>query len=573
MKILLTSLNAKFIHTSLSLYSLKAFSHEYKEDIKILEFTINNDLDHCLSSIVTENPDIIGFSTYIWNINETLSLISNLKKVLPNVKIILGGPEVSYNPQNYLEHTDFVVMGEGEKPFYDLLKYFDNKCSLEEINSISYKQENEVITCSNVDNLDLKDIPFPYDDIDNFQNKIIYYESSRGCPYSCSYCLSSSTNGVRFLSEERVKSDLDFFLKNAPKQVKFVDRTFNAKKSHAIMIWEHIINNDNGITNFHFEISADSISDDMIEVLKNARVGLIQFEVGVQSTNESTLKEIDRTIKTSKIFEVVKKVIALGNIHIHLDLIAGLPFENFNSFRKSFNDTYKINPDMLQLGFLKLLQGSKLRIDSEKYGIVYRDYAPYEVLKTDCISYLELETLKGVEHMVDLYYNSHKYEHTIKYCESLFVSPFDMYLELHNHLNKNSELLASVSKSYFRTLLYDVTKDDFLKELLRFDLYKNENLNNLPDELLNEKIVLERKCSEELYQDEEIFKEHYKNDITKKQIIRNTRIEKFDYDIIKFIESKKIVKEETIILFDYYNYLKPYKLNKEVLIYETKRES
>ncbi len=569
MKIILTSLNAKFVHTSLSVYSLKAFAKEYKENVHIIEFTINNDLDYCLSTLVAQNPDAIGFSTYIWNINETLSLISNLKKVLPNTKIILGGPEVSFDPKSYLDSADFVVSGEGEKPFYELLQHFDNKKELSAIDGICYKENSEVKENICGQAISMSDIPFVYEEIDSFENKIIYYESSRGCPYSCSYCLSSSTNGVRFLDENRVKNDLTFFLKNKPKQVKFVDRTFNAKIDHTLMIWKFLIDNDNGFTNFHFEISANTITDEMIELLKTARVGLFQFEIGVQSTNEKTLSQVDRTLKTEQIFNTVKKVLNLKNIHVHLDLIAGLPYENFESFRKSFNDTYGLNPDMLQLGFLKLLRGSKLRVDSEKYGIVYRDYAPYEVLKTNDISYLELETLKGIEHMVDMYYNSSKYQNTLNYTQTLFDSPFDMYLSLSNHLSENTDLLASVSKQKFRTLIYDVTKNEIVKELLRFDLYSNDNVNNMPLELQSNKILLDRNSSEQIYSDENLFKPHFENGITKKQIIRNSRIEKFSIDIIEFISTGKIIEEDTFVLFDYYNYLNPTKLNSKDIIYET----
>lgn len=572
MKILLTSLNAKFIHTSLSLYSLKAYSKEYKKDVIIKEFTINNNLDNCLSSIVLENPTAIGFSTYIWNINETLSLISNLKKVLPNTKIILGGPEVSYNPTQYLDYADFVVFGEGEKPFYELMKYFDNKMDIKDITSVCHKQDNKIIHSVSGENIELCDIPFPYEEIDSFENKIIYYESSRGCPYSCSYCLSSSTDGVRFLSADRVKSDLSFFLKRNPKQVKFVDRTFNAKKSHAMMIWQYLIDNDNGITNFHFEMSADTITDDMIQVLKNARVGLFQFEIGVQTTNEKTLSEIDRTLKTQQIFDAVRNIQKLKNIHIHLDLIAGLPYENFSSFKNSFNETYELNPDMLQLGFLKLLHGAKLRVDSDKYGIVFRDYAPYEVLKTDYISYLELETLKGIEEMVDIFYNSNKYENTLHYAKTLFDTPFDMYLSFSKYIKDNTQILSSISKQGLRTLIYDVTKDDFVKELLRYDLFSFENINNLPSILLNNKIIIDRKSSEQVYSST-FFDKHYNNNITKKQIIRNTKIEKFSFDIIEYINTGNIFKTDTFILFDYYNYLRPTKLNIKDIIYDTETEN
>ncbi len=569
MKILLTSLNAKFVHTSLSVYSLKAFAKEYKENIDITEFTINNSLDHCLKIIAQKSPDIIGFSTYIWNINETLSLISNLKKILPNTKIILGGPEVSYNPKQYLDYADFIVSGEGEKPFYELLQYFDNKLKLEQIGGICYKQGNEIIENNTSINIPLSDIPFPYEDIKSFENKIIYYESSRGCPYSCSYCLSSIENGVRFLSEDRVKSDLTIFLENKPKQVKFVDRTFNANIKHTMTIWQFLIENDNGVTNFHFELSANTITDEMIELLKTARVGLFQFEIGVQTTNETTLKEIDRKLSNEQIFNAVRKILNLKNIHVHVDLIAGLPYEDFKSFTNSFNETYELNADMLQLGFLKLLHGSKLRVDSDKYGIIFRDYAPYEVLKTKDISYLELETLKGVEEMVDTYYNSGKYKNTLNYAKTLFQSPFDMYLKLFEHIENSKELLASVSKASFRSLIYDVTKNDFVKDILRYDLFSLENINSMPESLQGQKVNINRESSEKIYNDENLFKAHLDNRITKKQIIRNSRIEKFDFDIIEYLETNTIKKEETFILFDYFGFLVPTKLDKKDINYDT----
>ncbi len=568
MKILLTSLNAKFVHTSLSVYSLKAFAKEYKENIEIQEFTINNNLDYCLKTIVSKKPDIIGFSTYIWNITETINLISSLRKVLPKIKIILGGPEVSYNPKSYLDYADFIVQGEGELPFYQLLKYFDNKLSLDEINGIYFK-DNKNLASKKTTNIPLCEIPFPYDEIESFENKIIYYESSRGCPYSCSYCLSSVENGVRFLDENRVKKDLMFFLKNKPKQVKFVDRTFNAKIEHANMIWQFLIDNDNGVTNFHFELSANTITNEMIELLKSAREGLFQFEIGIQTTNEKTLKEIDRTLSNEKIFNTVQKLLNLKNIHIHVDLIAGLPFENFDSFKKSFNDTYSLKAHMLQLGFLKLLHGSKLRLESKKYGITYRDYAPYEVLSTNDITYGELQVLKGIEEMVDIYYNSGKYKNVLNYAVTLYETPFDMFLDLSKYLESKVNLLSSISKSSFRTLLYDVTDNDFVKDLLRYDLYSKENISNMPKSLENKQITVKRQSSEQIYNNEVLFNIHLNNGITKKQIIRNSRITQFNYDIIEYISTGKIVKTDTFILFDYYFYLAPTKLNSKDIEYET----
>lgn len=560
MNIILSSLNAKFIHTSLSIYSLKSYLKDKPSvssiNVSIDEFTINNNLDYCLKSLIKKSPDVICFSCYIWNIEETKKLCKDIKSIMPSIKIILGGPEVSYNPSSYMDYSDFVVIGEGEVPFLELLEYFLGNRELSSIDSICYKDFDNIVTNYEKHNLPLSEIPFVYDEIDSLKNKILYYESSRGCPYSCSYCLSSSSTGVRFLPEERVLSDLNFFLANKPKQVKFVDRTFNANKNHALMIWKHLILHDNGVTNFHFEISANTITHDMIDVLRGARAGLFQFEIGVQTTNQDTLNEIDRKIKTALIFETVLEVLKLKNIHVHLDLIAGLPYENFDSFRKSFNDTYKLYPHKLQLGFLKLLNGSSLRLNSSKYGIIYRDYAPYEVLKTADISFLELETLKGIESMLDIYYNSGRYPTTIKYAQTLYSSPFDMYLTLYSYFENDNIITSSMPKSFYQSFLYTITKNDFVRDLLRYDLLKEENISSLPD-VLSEKIDLSREFTENIYNDENIFSSHISKNITKKQYIRNSRIEKFNFDILDYLETGNIVEKECYILFDYYKMFSP----------------
>lgn len=570
MNIILSSLNAKFIHTSLSIYSLKAFVKDKESvssiNVSIDEFTINNDLDFCLESLIKKSPDVIGFSCYIWNIEETMKLCKDIKRIMPTIKIILGGPEVSYNPSAYLDYADFIVMGEGEVPFLELLEYFLGNRELSSISSICYKDYNKDNVVEKHDKYmpPLEALPFVYDELDSFKNKILYYESSRGCPYSCSYCLSSSTSGVRFLPEERVLSDLSFFLEHKPKQVKFVDRTFNANKTHALMIWKHLILHDNGVTNFHFEISANTITHDMIDVLRGARNGLFQFEIGVQTTNADTLKEIDRKIKTELIFETVIEVLKLKNIHVHLDLIAGLPYENFGSFRKSFNDTYSLYPHKLQLGFLKLLNGSSLRLNASKYGIVYRDYAPYEVLKTNDISFLELSTLKGIETMLDIYYNSNKYPYTIKYAETLYNSPFDMYHALYSYFEDNNIIPSSMPKSFYQSFLYTITKNDMVRDLLRYDLLKDENISNMPEPLI-EKTDLTREFTEKIYNDETIFEHHISKNITKKQYIRNSRIEKFSFDILGYIKTGEIIKKECYILFDYYKILSPIDVTQEDL--------
>ena len=417
MKILLNAVNAKYIHSNLAVYSIRANAGEYRDQIELGEYTINQYVEEILQDIYKKKPDLIAFSCYIWNIRHIRELVRELRKVLPKVPIWLGGPEASYDAEgllkNYPEVTG-VLVGEGEESFYELCKFYDGKLkSLDEVKGIAYRKEGEIVVKPYAFVKDLSSLKFAYEDFQDFEHKIIYYESSRGCPFSCSYCLSSIDKSVRFRSLDQVKAELQTFIDAKVPQVKFVDRTFNCKVSHAMAIWNFIHENDNGITNFHFEVAADLITEEELELFAKMRKGLIQLEIGVQSTNEETVCEIRRKMNFTKVADMVTRVKNLGNIHQHLDLIAGLPNEDYESFGKSFNDVFALYPEQLQLGFLKVLKGSYMYENKEAYGLVYRSEPPYEVLSTNWVSYDEMIRLKGIEQMVELYYNSHQYDRTL----------------------------------------------------------------------------------------------------------------------------------------------------------------
>ena len=418
MKILLCAVNAKYIHSNLAVYSIRANAGEYRDQIELGEYTINQYVEDILQDIYQKKPDLIAFSCYIWNIRHIRELVRELRKVLPNVPIWLGGPESSYDAKGLLENypeVTGVLVGEGEESFYELCKFYDGKIeSLTDVKGIAYREAGEVIVKPFELVKDLSTLKFAYEDFKDFEHKIIYYESSRGCPFSCSYCLSSIDKSVRFRDLEIVKKELQIFIDEKVPQVKFVDRTFNCKVSHAMAIWQYIHEHDNGVTNFHFEVAADLITEEELELFDKMRPGLIQLEIGVQSTNEDTVCEIRRKMNFSKVGEMVTKVKEIGGIHQHLDLIAGLPNENYESFGKSFDDVFTLRPEQLQLGFLKVLKGSYMYENREAYGLIYRSEPPYEVLSTNWLSYEEMIRLKGIEQIVELYYNSHQYDKTLK---------------------------------------------------------------------------------------------------------------------------------------------------------------
>lgn len=490
MKILLAACNAKYIHSNLAVYDLKAYSSDYDEHVILREYTINQPKDEILKDIYSSGADVVCFSCYIWNISFVRELIRDLVKILPKTAFWAGGPEVSYDAEKFLtempEMTG-VMVGEGEKTFHDLLEfYIDGKDSLEEISGIAYRTGDKIIHNGWRELMDLSAIPFVYEHLEKFENRIIYYESSRGCPFSCSYCLSSIDKKLRFRDLELVKIELQFFLDHRVPQVKFVDRTFNCKHEHAMTIWKYILEHDNGVTNFHFEISADLLREEEMELMSQMRPGLIQLEIGVQSTNPETIRAIHRHMDLKKLEHCVNRVHSFRNIHQHLDLIAGLPYEDYDTFHQSFNDVYRMKPDQLQLGFLKVLKGSLMQKEAEVYGIVYKEKEPYEVLSTNWLTYGEVLKLKMVESMVEVYYNSGQFWHTLEYLVPFEKDAFTFYEKLGSFYEKKgySEISHSRMRRYEILLEYLQEETDVPTEVaaqkMLYDLYLREKLKKRP---------------------------------------------------------------------------------------------
>lgn len=525
MKILLAACNAKYIHSNLAVYDLKAYANRYEHDVALKEYTINQQKDDILRDIYLEKPDVVCVSCYIWNISFVKELVRDLAKILPGTAFWAGGPEVSFDGENFLrENPEFkgVMVGEGEETFLELAGYYIEKTpeSLSEIKGIVYRRNEKIIHNGWREVMDLNKVPFVYEKTENFTNRIIYYESSRGCPFSCSYCLSSVDKKLRFRDTERVKTELQFFIDHKVPQVKFVDRTFNCRHDHAMEIWKYIKEHDNGVTNFHFEISADLLREEELKLMETMRPGLIQLEIGVQSTNPDTIRAIRRTMDFEKLKETVNHIHSFGNIHQHLDLIAGLPYENLESFRHSFNDVYALKPQQLQLGFLKVLKGSHMKDMAEEYGIVYKTREPYEVLSTKWLSYDEILTLKNVENMVEVYYNSGQFQNTLAWMERYFKDAFSMYEALGVFYEKRgySEISHTRMRRYeilleFLDNVPGISRDEMI-ECMVYDLYLRENLKSRPRFALNqkpyEKVVWEYRRQEKVPKTAhiEVFGEH-----------------------------------------------------------------
>ena len=494
MKILLAACNAKYIHSNLAVYNLKSCSGKYSPNVVIKEYTINQIRDDILKDIYLEQPDVICFSCYIWNISFVKELVPDLKKILPHVDFWAGGPEVSYDAVEFLKKNPAffgVMVGEGEETFHELAGYYIERKpeNLKEIRGVAFHDETKVPDIVHTgwrELMDLSKVPFAYSNLTEFKNRIIYYESSRGCPFSCSYCLSSIDKKLRFRDIELVKNELQFFIDNKVPQVKFVDRTFNCKHDHAMAIWRYITAHDNGITNFHFEISADLLREEELALMKTMRPGLIQLEIGVQSTNPQTIKAIRRTMDFEKLKGIVEQIHGFGNIHQHLDLIAGLPYEGYDSFHKSFCDVYALRPEQFQLGFLKVLQGSHMMEMTGEYQILYKDREPYEVLSTAWLTYGEILRLKMVESMVEVYYNSGQFKHTLVFLEQYFEDPFRMYEALGRFYEKKGYSEISHSRMRRYEILMEFAGEqkeiplEALSDVMLLDLYLRENLKSRP---------------------------------------------------------------------------------------------
>lgn len=491
MKILLVACNAKYIHSNLAVYDLQAYASDYADHIVLKEYTINQQKDDIMRDIYLEHPDVVCVSCYIWNLSFVKELMADLIKILPGADFWAGGPEVSYDAEKFLtENSEFkgVMVGEGEETFKELAGYYveKNPQNLKDMTGICYRDGDQIIHNGWRQIMDLSSIPFIYKDLSEFKNRIIYYESSRGCPFSCSYCLSSIDKKLRFRDTETVKKELQFFIDNKVPQVKFVDRTFNCKHDHAMAIWKYINEHDNGVTNFHFEISADLLREEELQEMSTMRPGLIQLEIGVQSTNLDTIKAIHRTMDFEKLKGIVDRIHSFGNIHQHLDLIAGLPYEDYDSFRHSFNDVYALKPQQLQLGFLKVLKGSHMMEMCREYGIVYKTQEPYEVLSTKWLDYDHVLKLKTVENMVEVYYNSGQFQNTLEYLEKFFPDAFSIYERLGSFYMEKGYGDVSHTRMRRYEILLEFLEDvpeismDQVKDQMVYDLYLRENLKSRP---------------------------------------------------------------------------------------------
>lgn len=552
MNIILSTLNAKYIHSSLALRYLRA-GLKVPANIQIKEYTINNHLPDILGNIFDASPDILCFACYIWNIEQTLKLISLVKKVLPECKIIVGGPEVSYNAEEVLmqnKDIDYAIMGEGEEVLNKTIdSIINNGCAIN-IPGLVWRVNNNVVSLGGPQIVaDLNAIPFPYqnDDLLNLKNKIIYYESSRGCPFNCQYCLSGTTKGVRFFDVARVLQELDYFINHKVKQVKFVDRTYNVNKNHFLPIMKHLATTE-CTTNFHFEITADLLDEEVLEFLKSVPKGRFQFEIGVQSTNPLTLEHVGRKNDWRRLREVVMALKENQNIHLHLDLIAGLPYEDMQSFANSFNDVFLLKPDVLQLGFLKLLHGSPLKEKMHDYGYVAMDMPPYEVLANNVISYKEIRKLKILEEVFESIYNSNRFKTTVKWFISISSSAFTFFNKLADYWHYRGLHLMSHSPQMIAQYLADFCREKYPKQMhICTEMLKYDSL-----------IDKAQPASDNLRQEKNAF---FKNEAKVKQYVPNYkftnwrdinnkyRLVQFSHDIPGFLLTGQLKEKQTILLF------------------------
>lgn len=570
MKILLTTLNSKFIHTNLAIRYLNQMVKDIEDiDVDIREYTINNELDFILKDIYANNYDVILFSTYIWNVNDIVKICNNLKKVNKNVKIALGGPEVTYDSEESMKKYDFVdyiLYGEGELVFRDFVKSLKGDIDIKDVDGLAYRNNGEIVRnkpMKDIENLDI--IPSPYVDLNKaeYENRIVYYETSRGCPFNCQYCLSSTLQGLRYFSIDRVKSDLKALIDSRVSQIKFIDRTFNANKKFAMEIMQFLMENDNDYTTYHFEVTAHLLTEDMLEFLKECKEGLFQFEIGVQTTNEKVLEAVGRRDDFSKLSYVVQKIASYRNIHQHLDLIAGLPYEDYNSFENSFNDVFNLGIEHLQLGFLKMIKGTGIRNNADEHEFRYKDYPPYEVLYNKYITYNEILKLKDIEEILERYFNSKNFVLSMRYIIHNYYkeSPFKFFEDFATYFDKNGYFNMSQGKNQLYKILLDFYTEQINKnielftEIIKYDYISLGKTSNVPGFM--SKIEVEdfkNRCHLFLQNEENILKYIPRFENTPaKQIIKHVHFEPFKYDILKLKENIKadLDKKESIVLFVY----------------------
>lgn len=570
---LLVAVNAKYIHSNPAIYSLRGFvKEEQRQQVMLAEYTINQTLSSILADIYKRKPSVIGFSCYIWNWEMIREILEELPKLLPNTDIWLGGPEVSFDAPELLKKypsVKGVMIGEGEATFAELLDlYLEKNWSSKNISEEKFKKVSGLCLRSGYTPMreltNMSELPFLYDDLQQFENRIIYYESSRGCPYRCSYCLSSIDKKVRIRDFSVVERELAFFLENKVSQVKFVDRTFNCDHDHAMKIWNYINEHDNGVTNFHFEISADILREDEIALLNSMRPGLVQLEIGVQTTNPQTIKAIDRVMNVEKLEAIVAAVHRGNNIHQHLDLIAGLPYEDYESFGRSFDRVYAMEPQQLQLGFLKVLKGSPMSERAEEYGLAYMGRPPYEVLYTKWLPYDDVLRLKDVEEMVEIYYNSNQFTHTLPFLVKAFKGPFEMFEKLAEFYREKGYFTNSPARAYRYYVLLDFCKEynnvnlPVYKELLLFDMYLRENLKSRPEfaiDLSESEIKSQIRSFYQMEDEQRLYLTDYAG-YDWKQLSKMTHLEPFSYavwDVTQLKNAASVLDEKVFLLFDYKN--------------------
>lgn len=568
MKILLTTLNSKFIHTNLAIRYLKEFVRDLIE-VDMKEYTINNDLDYILKDIYKNEYDIILFSTYIWNVGDIVKLCDNLKKIRPNTKIALGGPEVSYDSYDAMKKYDFVdyiLYGEGELIFRDLVLHLQGKMEINDVNGLVYRQGSEIIVNKPMELLqNLDEIPSPYENLNpkEYENRIVYYESSRGCPFNCQYCLSSTIPGLRYFSLDRIKRDLKALIDARVSQIKFIDRTFNANRKVAMEIMDFLMKNDNGYTTYHFEVTAYLIDDKMLEFLADCKEGLFQFEIGVQSTNEKTLDAVGRRDDFKKLSHVVQTVASYRNIHQHLDLIAGLPYEDYKSFENSFNDVFNLGIEHLQLGFLKMIKGTGMRKVADEHGFKYKDYAPYEFLYNNYISYEETLKLKDIEDILERYYNSKNFVLSMRYIIGRFYkqSPFKFFEIFAKYFDENGYFDLAQGKNQLYKILMDFYNEeinidnDVFNDILKYDYISLGKTSNIP-QFFNKLDVddFKNRCHVFL-QNNDNLSTYLPNFVDKpaKHIIKYVHFEPFKFNVVDLKNdiNTEIREEENVVLFEY----------------------